>query len=282
MSIALIPRGMGTGCERATNSPPSITSVTLWIVRTRWRPSVANHCGDRIGSRVRWPSVPAVVEVVEAQRRVVDQRRWNLLSERGHEAQRWAPLVEEQLEELRRLHATREDGQSVRGGESRHQQFVIACMGVLPEPLASVGEWLGRVVGGHADHRHAAGQGAKEQFPQDVVTAQEAAENGHPSLRRRGGSTVDGGRFAENPGFPRRQCQRRIHVRLGFSEPRTAAQKGRDPITPSPEARRSAHRESASSHAQVRAQRCRLGLSSENSPFSGETAAVTAQIVMSA
>ena len=37
---ALMPSGMGTRCDRATNSPPSITSVTLWMVRTRCvRPS---------------------------------------------------------------------------------------------------------------------------------------------------------------------------------------------------------------------------------------------------
>ncbi len=37
---ALMPSGMATECDRATNSPRSITSVTLWMVRTRCvRPS---------------------------------------------------------------------------------------------------------------------------------------------------------------------------------------------------------------------------------------------------
>ena len=65
---------------------------------------------------------------------------------------------------------------------------------------------------------------------------------------------------------------------LLFSEPQTAAQKGRDPITPSFEAPRSAHQESASSHAQGWAQALRLGLLMKIRGFRTRPAAEATQV----
>ncbi len=44
--------------------------------------------------------------------------------------------------------------------------------------------------------------------------AHEAAQGGDAGLRRRGRGIVDGGHFAENPGFPHREVQHRLHVYL--------------------------------------------------------------------
>ena len=79
------------------------------------------------------------------------------------------------------------------GGEAGDEQFVVARVRVFPEPHAGVGERLGRIVGGDADHLHPLGQRAGEQFLEHVVAAHEAAEHGHAGLRRRGGGVVDGG-----------------------------------------------------------------------------------------
>ena len=51
-----------------------------------------------------------------------------------------------------------------------------------------MGEGLGRVVGCDARDRDPAGQFAEKEFLQDVVAAQEAAEDGHARLGRGGQS----------------------------------------------------------------------------------------------
>ena len=52
-SMALMPSAMRTPCERATNSPPPITSVTLWIVSTKcvrpsWTLAASRSCLRRV------------------------------------------------------------------------------------------------------------------------------------------------------------------------------------------------------------------------------------------
>jgi hypothetical protein len=129
----------------------------------------------------------AVMEVVETEARVVDQRAGNLLAERGHHAQLRPPLVQERGEELRRLHPPGEHRQAVRPGEARHEQFVGAVMGILPEPFFGVDERLRRVVGGDAGDRDPLREVPGQQFLEHMVTSQETAQDRYADLggRRR-------------------------------------------------------------------------------------------------
>ena len=49
--------------------------------------AISQHGGDRVGTGIRRPSVRAVVEIEETQRRVADQAIRNLLAKRGHQTQ---------------------------------------------------------------------------------------------------------------------------------------------------------------------------------------------------
>ena len=114
--------------------------------------------------------------------------------------------------------------------KSRRNHFVVPVVRILPQPDPGVRECLGRVVGGDANHDHPACERAEQQFPKNVVTAHEAAEDGDASLAARR-AEVDCGRI-------RRGCAP-LAVRLNCAfmtgafccAHRSAAIKGRDPIT---------------------------------------------------
>ena len=77
---------------------------------------------------------PAVVEIKKAQAWMAEDRAWNLLPEGGHEAKLRPPFIQKYLIELGGLHTAGVNRQPVCFGKPGHQQFIIPCVVVLPEP----------------------------------------------------------------------------------------------------------------------------------------------------
>jgi hypothetical protein len=76
-----------------------------------------------------------------------------------------------------------------------------------------MGERLGRVVGGGADHLHLLREQTKQQFRQDMVTAQEATEEGDAHFSGRPGRVVDGRLVGGEPGLIAQEEGHCIHIR---------------------------------------------------------------------
>jgi len=150
-------------------------------------PPVADHGCDRVGARVRRPGVSAVMEVVEAQRWVVDKRGRDLLAEGGHKAKLRLPIVQEHLVKLGRLDAADEHREAMLCSESRHEQFVVPSVRILPEPHVGVCERLVWVVCGDTRHRDPVSEFAGQQFLEQMVVAHETTEYGNASLDFGGG-----------------------------------------------------------------------------------------------
>ena len=62
--------------------------------------AVPDHGGNGVGTWIRWPGFPAVVEIEKAQPWAAKDHARNLLPEGGHQAKLGPPFVKEHLVKL--------------------------------------------------------------------------------------------------------------------------------------------------------------------------------------